>query len=315
MNEKENKFSELTDAVKNALLGNLAHAGALDAAKELLEAGADPNRSRIDMNAARPLQSAFRNGDAAMVKLLLEHGASPDTNFNISQIDDCMTENKNYRELITLVLENQPDKTLTSRAIDGCSKNGDNEFLEYLLTKEWTYLQTDKAMGNASSRGHTNIVETLREHGFIISVSDIVNATCNGHFDTAKKLLSLTDFEQEQLDNAMLNTYLRTSDYDKTEVFLNAGADHHAQQDRLFELCKNRDDTAFMDRLIVERNFRPNNHQNESPWPQDIANNSDFDKHINETMRKADLHEKLNQKLQPKQAQTSKKSKGFTMKI
>lgn len=312
MNDKQNKYSDLSDAVKNALLGNLAHAGALDAARELLEAGADPNRSKININAARPLQSAFRNGDAAMVKLLLEHGADPSANFYLSQIDDCMIESKNYRELITLVLEYQQDKDLTSRAINGCAKNGDNEFLEYLLTKEWTYQQTDKAMGHASSRGHTDIVETLRKQEFIISVSDIVNATCNGHLETAKKLLSLIEFEQDQLDNAMLNTYRRTHDYDKTEVFLNAGADPHAQQDKLLELCKNNGDTAFMDRLIVEKHFKPIPKQESFGWPDP---ETDFDKHINETMRKADLHEKLNQKLQPRQAQTSKKAKGFTMKI
>ncbi|MCP3658438.1 MAG: hypothetical protein GY734_21485 [Herbaspirillum sp.] len=311
MNNTKNDYSKLSDATKNALLGNLAEAGALDSAKELLEAGADPNRSRIDMNAARPLQVAFKNGNVAMVKLLMEHGATTSENFHLSQIDDCIKENRNYRELINAVLEHQPDKVLTSKAIIGCSKNGDNEFLGHLLTKEWTHLLTDKAMGNASSRGYTNIVETLREQGFVISISDIVNAACNGHFETANKLLDLTDFYQEQLDNGMLNTYRRTHDYDKTELFLKAGANPNGLQDKLFELCKDNNDTAFMDRLIMERNFRPIRN---NLWPLDNTDDSHFERHITQTIKKSDLHEKLRNNLTKPKA-TSTKSKEKSWKI
>ena len=57
-------------------LGTAAFARRLDAARALLDAGADPNGRGA--RGFTPLQTAAQNGDVPMVELLLERGADPE---------------------------------------------------------------------------------------------------------------------------------------------------------------------------------------------------------------------------------------------
>ena len=305
-NEKQD-FKELSDLSKSYLLDRAAHAGALDVAKALLEAGADPNYSRKDINAARPLQTAFKNGDLPMVNLLMEHGASTKANFHGSQIENCMKENSNYKELIKAVFEKEPDQFQVGHAINHCAKNGDAEFLDYLFTKDFSITTRMTAMTYACRLGHTNVVQKLHENEFVIRLDDIVNAACNGHFETTEKILKISMFDQDELNDAMISTYRRTNDYDKVNVFLQAGANPNTDNDDLFNRCSNDNNQTFIERLIVQHRYKPS----ETTMQGLQFANDDFSSHVKNLLKKLELNEKLNQKHQPRQVKT----KSLTMKI
>ncbi|HEY7794831.1 MAG TPA: ankyrin repeat domain-containing protein, partial [Gaiellaceae bacterium] len=55
-------------------LGTAAFAGNVEAARVLLEAGADPNGT--DAGEHRPLQTAEAKGDEELARLLRKHGAT-----------------------------------------------------------------------------------------------------------------------------------------------------------------------------------------------------------------------------------------------
>jgi ankyrin repeat protein len=55
-------------------LGTAVFAGQVEAARSLLEAGADPNG--VDSGEHRPLQTAEASGNEELARLLREHGAT-----------------------------------------------------------------------------------------------------------------------------------------------------------------------------------------------------------------------------------------------
>jgi ankyrin repeat protein len=74
--EREAPLERLAEApfARVRPLGTAVFAGNLDAARILLEAGADPNGG--DSREHRPLQTAEANGNEALAGLLREHGAT-----------------------------------------------------------------------------------------------------------------------------------------------------------------------------------------------------------------------------------------------
>lgn len=305
------EIRELNPVSKNYNLGHLTSKGDLEQVKSFLEEGADPNFTRIDINAARPLETAFSRGDLAMVNLLLEHGADPRANFHLTQLNECVDHSPNYRELIRAVIDKHPNENDIARVINHCSKRGDGEFVNEMLVKygDGDLADLRPSMIDACRGGHTEIVEALHKHGVDIEANDLTNAASNGHAETVRASVSLKDFTQEQLDGAMIDTLLKTGSYEKIKPLLMAGADPHAKNDRLWSVCETTQNKEVVGRLIVDCGYKP-------PPKAEFGlsmSDDDFSKQVNATLAKVALNEKLSQNLKPQQAIV--KTKTRTMKI
>ena len=158
--------------------------GSLEAAKALIERGADV--SKADNENLSPLDRAAAGGHISIVSLLLQLAAmekltNPNTTVNQPKENNCTALNigvkGGHAEIVRLLLDAGTEATTS--ALENAAGNGDLDVVRILIEKlrsQVTPLNDSMALHRASEMGHLEIVQILLDAGIPIE-----NRDANGH--------------------------------------------------------------------------------------------------------------------------------------
>ncbi|KAI0289232.1 ankyrin repeat-containing domain protein [Russula brevipes] len=173
--------------------------GHLDAARVLLDHGADVNRNLGDRHRRRraPLAIAHRRGNLEAMRLLLEYGADVNAQYDDagSVLDDASFEGET--EVVQLLLQHKADGTLDGRP----ASPGTHADVNAL-----TAASHCTPLYSASIRGHLEFVRVLLSHGADVHIREETDQTPlqaakrNGHGEVVRLLVEHgAENEQEGL--------------------------------------------------------------------------------------------------------------------
>ena len=147
-----------------------------DLVKYLLESGAEPDRT--DGKATTPLQEASSTDHTNTISMLLEYGANPYLSIygNNDNSPICLAAQWGQEKVVNLLLQHQ--KTQLAAAADNPA---------------FRDRQHEKALINATIKGHRSIVLALLDHG--------VNINCTGYLGKTPLLFAI---EKDQTATARL---------------------------------------------------------------------------------------------------------------